>query len=570
LTAGPWFWPSEGDFEAAAVAREVAGPVVSEAKPGRIPLLAYHGASGKGSIWLLDPHLNAQADDVRDFRPTAQASWADAASAVPRSAPILWNSLRSIVERTPLATYVGGQGRRQAAVLDDRSFGLAFALSMMSQLTGCPLPADVTATATIDEYGRLGRVGGLAAKVAVLSDFAPRVRRLLVAKEQEDEAVEVAAKRVDVVAVEHLTDALDEVFELSEHLVRAGRDQTERAELVDAMFRLAAGRTDTMVDWTPVGRAAKRALSKWPELTEDQVRKLTFAHAIACRHSGNSGHLEIPPNDWLDGFPQPLRLEVVAHVVQQATDAGAPEPRQTLEFARPFLMRGKDAFPQHLRLLGAAGRLHFILGNHRQALDFQLEAIEGWFERRGFAELSYPISFAFTVAAALEDAEAVEQLQQYDRDWRLQAGAERSGAAFVDTGRGRAAALLGAYKEAQQILLDVLERPHLMGHLKKGALRWLMFSLEEVGALDEARRVLQSYRQLFSGSNGSADSKAPPDQTKMLIALDRAVRQHNADEASRIARVFVREWPQPMSNMLRFARLEESQKPTFIQRFFPY
>ena len=82
-------------------------------------------------------------------------------------------------------------------MLDGPSFGLTFFLLLTSTVLDVPLPDEVVASAEIDDRGRIGPVDAIAEKIAGIIAIAPSVRRVLVAADQRDEALQAVRGRLD-------------------------------------------------------------------------------------------------------------------------------------------------------------------------------------------------------------------------------------------------------------------------------------------------------------------------------------------------------------------------------------
>lgn len=492
LGLGPWFWPPREEEDAYTFA--LSKYTEPEHKIGEVPLLAVT-ESGQASIWLLV--AGRRPDELKGFQPKAQGAWQQAVAAIPRSVPILWNHTQVRAGSDLRAAWAGGGF---APTLDGESFGVSFALAALSTAIKRPVPVEFIASATLDSRGNLGSVEGLAQKIAVCATYAPRVNKFIVAKEQESEAEDIACRypQIQIVACGSLTHVFEEVFpHLEERLI----SDPDKVGVAESIFRLAVGRRDKVSYWGPISKAAIAALSRWPHISEDVTQKLKLAAAIGLRHEDNQGTLQMPPRHWIDGLPQPIRLDVVAHIVQNAADCGAPSPEDAQKLAESFLAgnRGTDAFPEHLRILGAYARLKYVTGNASEALAHQLEAIEGWLERWEYDEVSYPLSAAFVYAGAIRDESAFQRLSDFDEEWRFRAGARPEGDAYVQAARARAEVQLGRLEEAAKRIGWFEKRNgQLPDHLRDGGLFWLARALS--GEPEHAERVRA---QISSGSTTS-------------------------------------------------------------------
>jgi hypothetical protein len=123
------------------------------------------------------------------------------------------------------------------------------------------------------------------------------------------------------------------------------------------------------------------------------------------------------------------------------------------------LVRGPDAFPEHLRLAGALGRLAATRGRLDDALDLQFEAAEGWLTRPELhQEVSYPLSEAFRLASVLESHVALDVAERL-RARAVRAGALSPSSPWVESSRARALVIL---RRPRTEILSTLE-PLLAG-----------------------------------------------------------------------------------------------------------
>lgn len=570
LALGPWFWPPESESEAFATAATVIADGPPQIQPGQFPLVAY--ASQTGSIWKLDPYLQHSDQGVSEFLIDAQTCWQTAVSAVPRSVPVLWKGLTPLRSRPLLASFCIGGGK--AAALGDRSFGLAFALAIISEIAGIPAPSDITASATIDEFGNPGPVGGLAQKIDAITDYAPGIRRFFVHKGQLDEATEAARDRLEIVGVTSLAEAISTVFpELLSALIDRAQSPQDRSLHIEEMFQLAIGRRDSMVEWKALKHAAESAGRAWQDLPDEQNRMLDFVIAISDRHDGNQGALEIPPLSWLQKFTQPFRTEILAHLVQQSTDTGNPEPKEILEFAEPHLIRGPDAFPVHLKLLGSLGRLLYVLGDHQEALDHQIEAIEAWLARRRYDEVSYPLSFAFDVAGALGDQTAFQHLEDLEHQWQTLGAITKTNYAYIACSKARALWLFQRHEESEALLREALAIPDMSTSFRQTICRRLTQVLEHEGRHTEVETLALDHPNIelsWLTSHPSAETLKETEEQWLLLELSRKVHFGDHNEALHLVERLLAKKPQSITNMLRYARVSDEHKPAFLVRYYTY
>ena len=547
--AGPWCWPRDGDRLRQAIARRGDVPVPA---PGSIAAITvqhetvvlWHVARGRpgGTSATLGTAL--------------RRSWRDAGIAVPRGLPVLWNSMHDATRRAPDITYLASI-RQSPGVpdlrypIDGPSFGLAFCLSLASTVLDCPLPGDLVASAAVDAAGNVGPVGGLAVKVAGLIRMAPHVRRLVVAASQQAEAQAQAGDRLDVVGVTHAAEAVDEAFSgrLSSLMVAAGHDSDRRDELTSSFFRLALMGSDVLVDWAPVRRGAKLALDSWQDLPDDRRYDLEFAHAVAARHDANAGVIGLPPAGWLAGRPRMVRVQVIAHLVQQAADTGAPDPSLIEPHAVALLDHDMaESSGAELRLRGALARLEAVTGRARQAHDVQRRLAHAFAAIYADADIAYPLAEWARLAGALRDAPSLREAQDF-HDRMLGAGSYRGlGPRYVELALVRGRLLLDPRDaDARAAAAAIGADAALPDHVRWCGDRW-------AGA---------ARREALARASGRGSALAARCLT--LAQLDEALLSGNRADADACIEALERYDPGPVGHLRR-----SGASAAEIARLYPY
>jgi hypothetical protein len=566
LSAGPWLWPAEPEGMRRALSVLAEGPPALQ--PGQTLLASVHPCTT--SLWALrlpqvhGPHPAGQR--LVPFGPRSRRDWQLAASVLPRSVPVLWQAVHALgcmpLEAVWLSSLAEpGCVEVRESVLDGASFGLSLCLAMASLVFERALPAELAASAEVGEDGALGAVEGLQRKAELLMEHAPCVRRLLVAAPQAPELRGWAGDRLQVIGVRTVAEALEQAYggELSLLLLEAGRDEARRAELVRAFFRLAISGRAATVDWTPVARAAGLAAEHWAALNDEQREELAFVRMVAARHEGSAAGGKLPAARWLAGLAAPVRLDVIAHVLQQAADTGQPKPEAALRLATQWLVRGQDAFVQHLRLLGAVGRLRAVTGAADEALAMQTEAARGLLERNEGAELSYPLAEMYRLSGALGDGDAFEEAEKLGGQAAQLPGLQAE--PYVTLARARALVMLGRGAEAKETLARLADDALLPAHVRGSSVRWLVRLLEGTGQREPA-----DVRWLQRAQGGRA---AAGGRYGDLIELDRALRGGQRDQAAEAVASMRRREPGLLDNLLGSARGEEAPG-AWIARFYPY
>lgn len=473
----PWCWPGASDASrrehALALAAEAGLTGPPEPRAGEVLLLA---AERGGAVCVLGPA--AVGRHGLPFGARSHAAWKDAARALPRSVPVLWTSVREHQREPPRAACIGSEGGPVTA-LDGRSFGLAFVLALASKVWNEPVPARWAATAEVDADGRTSAVGGLEAKISVLTRHAGQVDTLLVASEQEEEAGAIAGQDLRVVGVESAADAVERVFGDApwESVEELRSDPRRREELSLSLLRLVMPGHAGFSRWTPVAEAARVALESWPEKTEDEQRRCELARAIALRHEGAQEKALVLSDlheGWASRLPEPLRTDCLAHLVQQAADTGRPDPGRLEALAASRLLEGEDATLENLRLRGALGRLALAKGELRRALDLSRTAAQGFFDRLEVRQISRALCAALVAAGALGDDEALTGLAALHERAMDVGGFEEEDHCFCDLALARARVTVGVELEAARAALEALvEGKGLRDHVRWSAMRWL-------------------------------------------------------------------------------------------------
>ncbi|MBI4612624.1 MAG: hypothetical protein HY720_03350 [Planctomycetes bacterium] len=575
LQAGPWCWPPADDESALERARD-AGSLLSPPpqSPGVVPLVSVRESSA--TLWALFPSWGetSGASATASFVGEARSAWRTARSALTRSLPLLWTSVWDACHREPLARYVTAFLPPDAPasperVLDGESFGLAFVLSLASTVLGESLPGDFVALAAVDEWGRLAPVGALPRKIRFAGRYAPRVRRILVAAGQEDEArLAAATLDLDVIALPSAEKAIQSLLpDVAPLLARAGSDPLRRARLVRSFFRLSIAERSAALDWTPIAEAARIALDSWPGLLPRERETLSFAGAVARRHQKNAGEMPIPSTEWLADLPPSIRLRVVASIVQHTADTGNPPTATAEALAREHRVDPGNAFDDHLRLQGALGRLLAVTGRPREALDLQIEAAEGWLARNEFAASSYALSAGYLLVAGLEDRSGFERLAALQAEADTLGDLGDDGRLFVAASRGRALVALGAVEDAKSLLQSVWSAPG-PEHVRFGAARLLVRLAEDAGASSNIESVLTELQEhVRSASRGARSAR----RALALVALDRGARTQDAREVEEALAELRAIDPGPVGHLeAAAARMGLALPAFYVQRFYPY
>jgi len=535
---------------------------------GAIPGLTVEGRCG--FAWIL--HSDASLTPSAELGRSARASWDAAALALPRSVPLLWTSVNAAHADEPrlqlVATHVEHGQAPRCSIVHGPSFGLAFFLLQASRVFRTPLPGDLVASAAITDDGRIDAVEGLPTKLAAARASLPGVRRVLVAASQVEDA-RASAAPLDVIGVASASQALEHVFgdRLAGLLLAEGADAQRRQELAEWFFRFALVGRGELVDWSPVASAAAEALAQWPSLSEDQRFLLAFARGIAERHEFNAGDLPVPSAAWLRARPAPLRLQLLAHLVQQAADVGSPSPATLAPLLDVFRQPDIDeGHPMAWRVEGARARLLAVTGHPEEALDRQRRLARAYFGSLLYTDVSFPLTEWFRLAGALHDREAFDAAEEL-RQRVLPLGAfGMHGSAYVELAWARAAWRLAARAEDESlaVVASLAHQPAMAHHVRWAAARVLVRLVGRDAAV--ARQVLDALESSAASHDRRVHHAARV--AAALIAVDDALAaRHTAQAAAAVDRLAALE--PGLIGHLRDAATPHAV-PDTIARFYPY
>lgn len=567
LGLGPWAWPA-ADQIGYPLARDIAGDGPPAVPVGAIPGLTVEGRCG--FAWIL--HSDASRQPSAELGRSARASWDAAALALPRSVPLLWNSVNAAHADPPrlqlVATLVEQGQAPRCSIVQGPSFGLAFLLLQASRVFHTALPEDVVASAAITEDGRVEPVEGLPTKLAAARASFPRLRRVLVAASQLEEARDCAPS-LEVIGVASASQALEHVFgdRLAGLLLAEGADPQRRQELAEWFFRFALVGRGELVDWSPVASAAAEALAQWPGLTADQRFLLAFARGIAERHEFNAGVLPVPSEDWLRRRPAPLRLQLLAHLVQQSADVGSPRPTELASLLETFRQPDIDeGHPMAWRVEGARARLLAVTGRPEEALERQRGLAHAYFGSLLYTDVSFPLAEWFRLSGVLEDRAAFAAADDM-RQRLLPLGAfGAQGSAYVELARARASLLLSATasEDALEVVQSLANQPAMALHVRWAAAR----VLARVAGRDAS--VAQASLAALEAAAASPDRRVHHAAriAVALIALDAALRDGRHDDAASACDTMRVLEPGLVGHLESAAAPGDA--PLAVARFYPY
>jgi hypothetical protein len=361
----------------------------------------------------------------------------------------------------------------------------------------------------------------------------------------------MADGRMRVIGVARAADAIEHAFgdTLSQLLVDAGSDPERREELTAGFFRLALVGSDAIVDWAPVARGAALAVDRWPSGGPDAGWRLEFARAVAARHQNNSGIVGMPPEAWFDTVPRMLRLQVLAHLVQQSADTGTPEAAIIETRARRELTaRLEDAAVQELRLRGALGRLCAVTGRAFQAHDDQRSIALAFAALYAEDDVARPLSEWSRLAGALGNASSLNAACALHDQLLGRGGYSGLGARYVELAITRARLMLDASDEgARAMAVTLCDDVTLPDHVRWSAHRW---------AGERARPALE---QAAREGDGLAA------RNLVLARLDSAVAGDDDVEANACVGTLESYDPGPVGHLRR-----SGASASDVARLYPY
>jgi hypothetical protein len=340
-------------------------------EPGQTPLVAVAGE--RASLWLLEP----RADEV-EFIGAARASLKLAEQRVSRDLPLLFEP-GALAERWS-ARRLFTQGEQ---TLDGSSFGLSFCLAFASLMLAVPLDSHLLASAVVTADGELEGVDevALGLKLRLIRDWAPGMKTVLVASDNGTYAERVAAELgadFQVVRARSLQAALEIAFpNLVEALEARFDDARKREHAARRLFELVRDGSSSLLSWRGVAASSSWLGARLPAGSE-ALLEARFAEAVARRHAGE----ELPcPLEfaWVERMPRPLRLRVIAHLVEHSRFHESHEREAIRELAeRELAPRALDDNQEDLSALGALGRSYAVFQEHEAAERCLVRALSGW------------------------------------------------------------------------------------------------------------------------------------------------------------------------------------------------
>jgi hypothetical protein len=538
-------------------------------KPGETPLASVAGT--RASLWLLEPRLGQV-----EFTGSARTALRLAEQRVSRDLPLLFD---------PEASPEGWSARRLLTngeqSLGGSSFGLSFCLAFASLMIDVALPADLIASAAVSADGELEGVdeAALAHKLRLIHDWAPGIRTVLVASDNgayaESIAQELSAS-YEVVRASSLQAALETAFpNLVEALEARFNDAQRRQHAARRLFAIVRDGSSSLLSWRGVAASCQWLAARLLEGSE-ALLEVRFAEAVARRHAGE----ELPcPLDfeWVERMPRPLRLRVVAHLIEHSRFHEPAERQAIRDFAETVLAtRELDDGPEDLAVLGALGRNYAVFREHDAAERCLSRGLRGWRKLGPIEHSSFVLSEWIRIlglAGRVEELRALllpsldapsHPLDGVASELLLSPRASGVSRSFVRFALGRAFVQASALAEALRFLENSAEASWSLTpvHLQASRLRWLARARKLSGEPD---RASQAAAELDRMAKTNREAEFAAALAEIDVALD-----ENRDPSSALQKLRQLE-PQAVS------QLETQSSVTFapdlakaIATYYPY
>lgn len=335
------------------------------------PLLLAAVQGEGGSLWRLPNGEHAGTTLGKSGR----NAWSLTQAVAKRFVPVLVGEIEEPQAQISELIQLWPDGK---LLVDGASFGAAFLLAHASRLLQTPIATDIAATAEVQEDGSIRQVDGLKEKIQALRDWAPGVKRLLVAQEQIQEVEDLLMNTsIQAVPVSHALDVLDAGFENHAYLQclsKRWQDNPKHAEKLTLwLFMKVVIEHRFFNNWRALINTAE-LIQTCPVSETTQWQAKVVAN-VAARHCGISAQ-PLPPKPAHVRIPRPYLLSLLSQEIQSATDRCAPEWKTIVQQGEAAV-RG-DESQEELQLLGALGRAYASWGEWDNARRTLRAAIEGW------------------------------------------------------------------------------------------------------------------------------------------------------------------------------------------------
>jgi hypothetical protein len=581
LGIAPWLWPTDDDQRRITWATGIVGGARTELEPGRTLAVSINDSGG--TLWVLadDGDLKARVAPPSWGRKATRA-WKYAVLAVSRILPVVGVGLKELVLDIPHAHYLDSAPKSHGSCrvehsLDGSSYGLAFALYLVSHLTNLPLPDDVAALASVDADGDVGPVGALREKVEAIRRLAPGVRRVVISDQQEAVSEIDSESGLQLIQVSSVSAAVARLFDgnLTERLVASAVGAEQRRALVQAFFKTVVTGHASLVHWLPVHRAAGVALTSWSDLDPNDGYRLEFVRAVAGRHEHGENTLTLPPAGWIDAHPMPLRAGIVASLLQHSADTGTPAPDEVETVAHAYSANAEEAYIPQLAVQYGIARLFAVTGRSEQALALQSGIARAFLAVFDDDGAQPALAEWFRLAGVCHHARAFAEAESCWGGVKARGGSGADGWPVVELSRCRAGLELGHLRP--DIVVRTLGAIHqdetLPAHVRWSALRWRVRAAAAGAAAADhecgaALSILDSEIARCLGEGGPL-AAIQPQVFGGLIRLDQCVASGEHHDAQRALEELLRLRGGPVRHLIRACPSGESV-PAYVARFYPY
>jgi tetratricopeptide (TPR) repeat protein len=519
----PWCYPVAGELLARAQAMGFPEPAAPAPGNGCIVSVGIDAAD-KAKVWLWQLVPQAANQERTEFK-------GGAAQAAQLAGKLATRDLPFVVEPDPIQRGVRWSatpilGRHELpSILDGTSFGLAFFLCHVSLLLDQAIPSTLLASAAVDPSGAVVPVAFIERKTKWIASAALGVTRLLVHSSQEQEARKAAeeqGRKIEVVPVDTLRQAVKEAFEgLDAAMAQRWSDPALARRSATVLYRMALENAPGLLSHRCVLESSRKLGSFLKDDASEQGRtalaRVRAAERIAGRHEGLAGQaLQWPKDDELRALPQPVRIGLLAHVVQSAADSSDALVCDFVPLALQWLPVPSDRSLEHLRLAGAIGRAQASAGDYESALQNLRDTVLGWFAVFAEHEASYALCEYVRLLGLLGKREelgvaARNWLASFETDPRT----EDVAVAYVRMALGRAYVQAGAPEEGLRYLQDApaVQWTATRDEVRFGRLRWQARAYDELGKSEEA-----------AACRARLEQQAPESDYQLLATLDRQLR----------------------------------------------
>jgi hypothetical protein len=554
VLASPWCWPVDPELSLLALQRRPAGP--DPVMVGETCVVSVHGSGAV--LWRLVPAVSGHPVDaatlVGSAAETADLAWLLAARDLPKLGTFRPLETRRTWHARALAKH-GDQGGSR--FLDGRSFGLALFLASASALLERALPGDLIALGELSLAGEVRPVGGLSLKLEALAAWVAGVTRVIVAPEQESEArskLDALGSGISVLGVKYLSDAAKIAFQgLDDETFDGWQDEASASETLESLFRQVLDRRSMVLGWRSIASTAASLQRRFAHDGE-ALERARFVESIARRHEGMGfAPLPWPSDGWLLTCPRPIRLRVVAHVLQSATDGFEPELVSWAD--RALALVEPDPMERHagdLDLLGAVGRALAAAGEHGRAVEVLRQAVDGWMSIQRPEASSFALSELLRVLGVLRRSDEIDAaLSTWVSRFEVDPSADVQSRAFVAFAAGRALILCDRWAEGLERITDGRARWDLAPpHLVRSRLRW------------QARALAAMHRHEEAAAKRALLTPGPPaaseDEYPLLARLDVALEDPMCDPRPLLQELIVHPQGREVARIVGEAPLDRS------------